>query len=140
MSEYEMASLLNDTGVAVLAQTQFYFAMLTAFLVVSYVVAHRLTRSMATVVVGLFFSLGCTFNIYRLSRVAGGLMGKMHTVAASGKGLEWHPAKDVSEWALVIIGVPGAAVFVLATVAAIYFFFHSRRVNRKAEAAEAPKP
>jgi hypothetical protein len=134
MTEFEMAYMFNDMFINLVTQVQFFFTVLTAFLVASYAAAHRLTRSMTVVAVGLFavVSAGSILNIYRQSQAMSGLAETMKAAAASGKGLAWHPVADLYDWQLR--GVGGIAFFLLAVAAAVYFFFHCRHVNRKAEA------
>lgn len=54
MSEYEIASLHVDTLMLLGASFTTYFSLVSAFLVVSYLAAHRLTRTMAAILIGLF--------------------------------------------------------------------------------------
>ena len=141
MTEYEMAYLLNDMWINLISQTQFFFTILTTFLIASYIAAHRLTRSMTGVVVGLFLfaCVGSCVNILRQTQTIIGLGNEMRAFALAGKGLGWHAVTKVPEWALQMNGLPGVAMSVLATVAAVYFFFHCRRVNRIAETGTASK-
>jgi hypothetical protein len=136
MTEFEMAYLFNDMFINLVTQVQFYFAVLTAFLAASYVAAHRLTRSMTVVVVGLFavVSVGSILNIYRQVQAMAGLAETMRAAAASGKGLAWHPVASQYDWQLRVPRGGGVAFVLLAGAAAVYFFFHCRHVNRKAEA------
>jgi hypothetical protein len=141
MTEYEMASLFTEMRLALDGQVQVFFTMLVAFLVASYLVAHKLTRSMAAVVVGLFLvtALGGSAGIYRQAQAMGGLAREMKAAASSGKGLAWHPVAEIQEWALQIGSVGGLFIFLVATAAAVYFFFHCRRVNRIADLGEATR-
>jgi len=135
MTEFEMAYLMNDMWIQLIMLTQVFFAVLTAFIVASYLVAHRLTRPMAVVVVGLFLlaSLGSILNISRQAQSIVGLAFEMKALALSGRGLAWHAVVNTPEWTRGIAGVPAAVMFLIATAAAVYFFFHCRRVNRRAE-------
>ena len=70
-----------------------------------------------------------------------GLARKMSLFAEQGKGLEWHAASSWSSNSVGVTAMPTAIVILMAIIfiASIVFFFHCRRVNRKAELAEAPK-
>jgi Tfp pilus assembly protein PilW len=97
---------------------------------------------MIAVVVGLFLVVGLAAvqNMYRQSQSIIGLAFEMKAAAASGKGLAWHGATKVPEWALTVGGIPGVVIGLSAIAAAVYFFFHCRRANRKAEdGAAQPK-
>jgi hypothetical protein len=135
MTEFEMAYLFNDMRIELDAQAQLFFTVSTAFLVASYIAAHRLTRSMTAIVIGLYVlaSAGTIVNMYRQAWAIAGLADEIRKLAVAGKGLAWHPAASMAEPALTFTGLPRAIIFSLATTAAVYFFFHCRRVNRKSE-------
>jgi hypothetical protein len=135
MSEFEMAYLQNDIMIALGSAVSYYFTMLTAFLVASYTVAHRLTRSMVAVVVSIFVlaATGSIVMIFRITQSLSGLAGEMRAFAAAGKGLKWHFVTQAPEWSLTMSRYVGTALFIAAAAGAVYFFFHSRRANRKAE-------
>jgi hypothetical protein len=134
MTEFEMAYLFNDMWIQINMLAQFYFTMLTAFLVASYVAAHRLTIPMAIVVIGafVFTSIGTIRNIYLQVQTMLGLATQMKALAQSGKGLAWHSVANMPP--PLSGGIIGPVMLTLITAAAVYFFFHCRRVNRKAEA------
>jgi hypothetical protein len=135
MTEYEMASLHAElTSLLGITFTGF-FTVLSAFLVASYLVAHKLTRTMAVIALGMFvfFCVGATMINYRTMLSLGGLTLEMLKIAQAGSGLTWHSAADISEWAPGILRGLGVALYSIATIVGIYFFFHCRRVNRKAE-------
>lgn len=137
MTEYEMAYLHAEiTNSTILIFTGF-FTVLTAFLFVSYMVAHKLTRTMMVICVGLYLFL-CTgtlvLNVRTLSNLAG-LSLKMRTFAQGGNGLDWHWTASSPEWNMLAAPYVGAFLYSVAIVSSVYFFFHCRRVNRKAEAA-----
>jgi hypothetical protein len=136
MTEFEMAYLQNDMLIGLGSGASYFFAMLTAFVVASYLVAHRLTKEMAAIVVGIFIvaSCGSIVTMYRVMDSLAGLGREMKAFAGAGKGLAWHGITRTPEWGLESARYLGSALFIVATIAAVYFFFHSRRVNRKAEA------
>ena len=139
MTEFEMASLQNDMLIALGAATQFYFALTTAFVVASYLAAHRLTPPMAIIVVSIFAfaSAGNMLMMYRIMESLAGLAHEMRAFAQAGKGLAWHSWVSSSDWAFDNARYVGTALFLTASGASLYFFFHSRRVNRVADATLA---
>jgi cell division protein FtsB len=135
MTEFEMAYLVNEMRNGVVSSLSLYFGVLTAFLVASYVAAHRLTRTMTTIVVGLFtlFSLLMFASINSQQQALAALAKEVRAFAAAGKGLAWHPGTKVPDWAIDMSIYLGDVLVVAAIVASIYFFFHCRHVNRKTE-------
>ena len=138
MTEFEMAYLSNDMLVGVGAGASYYFATLTAFLVASYLVANRLTRAMAFIVVGLFlvFQLSTLGGMFRTLQSLAGLAREMKAFAQAGKGLAWHRAATAPDWAFDLPRYLMLVVFTLATFAAVYFFFLCRR--QKAAGEQSP--
>ena len=134
MTEFEMAYLTNDMLLALGSTASFYFATLTAFLVASYLVAHRLTKTMTVIAVALFLlsSAGSIVVMNRIMTNLSGLAGEIRAFAQAGKGLAWHVSATTPEWAINIPRQVGVVLYILATAAAVYFFFHCRRQNRKA--------
>jgi hypothetical protein len=138
MTEFEMAYLLTDMQSAIANQTAVFMTGVSGFLVGGYVAAHRLTNLMLTVAISLYtlFFAGAVFMLSRMSLTLSGLVQQIHQFAAEGKGLQWHSAASymAPSWALQLGPYPsyiGGAFIYWAT---IIFFFHCRRVNRKAEA------
>lgn len=139
MTEFEMAYLQNDMLLALAAASQYFFAMVTAFVVAAYLVAHRLTRTMVIIIVSMFTiaSAGSIVMIFRIMQSLGGLANEMRAFAQAGKGLAWHSVMNMPPWGFESARYVGTALFIAAAAASIYFFFHSRRVNRIAEAPRA---
>jgi hypothetical protein len=54
MTEYEIAELFNDMQTAIIAQLSLYVSVMSGFLVMSFLVAHRLSRPMLVVALSLF--------------------------------------------------------------------------------------
>lgn len=142
MTEYEMAHLNNEyvnTGALLLSMQ---FSILSAFLVAAYVAAHRLTLVMSGFVVAafVFSSIVLSMTMYRSIVDFIGLRHAMFVAAKEGKGLAWHSAAQFDMSAVVF---PAASPAVFPTIwmamalGAVFFFFHCRRVNLK---AETPSP
>lgn len=137
MTEYEMVSAVQgfwNTGLTVMLN---FFSFLIAYLAAGYLVAHRLSLLMALFVTALLLavavnSLGLLATIMAAFQ---GLVGHMHEVNASGKGLAWLPlARGTATHNVWIAGAIALIVMALATIGAVYFFFECRAQNRKAEA------
>jgi hypothetical protein len=142
MTEFEMAylhvELVNSMGMLFTG----YFTVFTGFLVASYLVAHKLTRTMTIIGVGMFVFLdvGAIMLNYRTISSLAGLSLKMHGMAQTSDMLTWHSTATTPEWTFDALPLVGVALYSISMIAAVYFFFHCRRVNRKAEiGAEVPK-
>ena len=100
MTEFEIAylhaELVNSMGFIFTG----FFTVLSAFLVASYLVAHRLTRTMSVIDVGMFvfFTVGAIFLNYRTMQSLGGLTLQMHQMAQAGSGLAWHSSATIPKW------------------------------------------
>jgi len=128
MTEFEMAYLFNDMLLALGATASLFFATLTAFLVASYLVASKLTRMMAVIAVGLFLlsELGSISMMYRIMQSMAGLGREMRAFAQAGKGLAWHRLATASDWTIDLPRYAGTGLYIIATAAAVYFFFLCR--------------
>jgi hypothetical protein len=136
MTEYEMADLFDSLYATAFTMSSISMTLVSGFLVASFVAAHRLSRTMTGLALGIYTWM--TFLMinasYRQFSIISGLYSKMRDFNTSGKGLEWHtgalsPAAttDATPYAISAFGV-------IVFVATIYFFFHCRRVNTKADA------
>lgn len=137
MTEFEMAYLMTDMQSALMTSTTTLFTITSAFLVAGYLVSHRLSRLMVLVAVAVFAWAFFTtaFITSRLIYNLLGLVVEINKFATAGKGLQWHAAaQPIVGWAMA----GGTWFFIvfcaLVFAGSIVFFFHSRRVNHKAEA------
>jgi hypothetical protein len=132
MTEFEMAYLFNDMQIALGATIQYNFAITTAFLAAAYLAAHRLTRSMVIIVVTIYAMtvVGNILMMVRIMQSLAGLAKEIQAFAQAGKGLAWHAVTNVPVWAFDSSRYTAILLFVGASAASIYFFFHCRRVNR----------
>lgn len=134
MTEYEMAYLQNEYVSSLALYGSGTFTTVTAFLVAAHIASHRLSLFMVVTVI-YAYTVWLWGGVFLLSRVLSnlaGLLSKMHALAESGQGLEWHVAANpVSAW------VPGAIqAFVFSNttiiyVASIAFFLYNRRAHQK---------
>jgi hypothetical protein len=137
MTEYEMASLFGEYTIASTTLWGLFLSLTTGFLIAAYNTAHKLTTTMAWIVVTgwAVVGAGVALQIVQWAWIADALRGQMKEYASAGKGLAWHPAiSSIFSWS----PGPGRAiglgvVLALLLIASIIFFFHCRRVNRKAE-------
>lgn len=141
MTEFEMAYLVTDMQIAISTTMATQFTITSAFVLTGYYVAHRLTPLMIGVLVVIYawFFFGTTFILNRELISLFGVAGEITAYAAAGKGLKWHAAANPAPaWVMSTGVVFGFALNAIIFIATLVFFFHSRRVNRKAE-AEVPK-
>lgn len=137
MTEFEMAYLMTDMQAGLMTATTTLFTITSAFLVTGYLASHHLNRIMVVVVVAVF-SWAFFLTAFITSRQVFNLLGlvvEINKFAAAGKGLQWHAAaQPVVGWAMA----GGTWFFIifcaLVFAGSIAFFFHSRRINRKADA------
>jgi hypothetical protein len=136
MSEYEMAYLFNDMQLAIIAQLSLYVSIMSGFLIMSFLAAHRLSRTMLVVAISLFTWLWYVLLMlsYREMASFSGLMGEMRNFKDAGKGLVWHNAAYTPALLLELIPMSWIAFQFIFFIAAIGFFFHCRRKNLTAEA------
>jgi hypothetical protein len=136
MSEYEMAYLFNDMQLAIIAQLSLYVSIMSGFLIMSFLAAHRLSRAMLVVAISLFTWLWYVLLMlsYREMASFSGLMGEMRNFRDAGKGLVWHDAAYTPPFLLELIPMSWIAFQLIFFAAAIGFFFHCRRKNLTAEA------
>jgi hypothetical protein len=142
MTEYEMASLVTDMQAALAAGSIELATIVSGFLVAGYVAAHRLSRLMIAIVLGVytFWFFGAAFILSRQFISLSGLVTEIHNFATAAKGLQWHAAAGEipSEWMMNSLGpVVSYFIFPIMFAGSVVFFFHCRRVNRKAEIGEA---
>jgi hypothetical protein len=140
MSEFEMASMHATIYSAIQASLTVFITVLSGFLVMSYLVAHRLTRTMAV--------LGATtyggFLIFNVLGTSGMLLTyaklseQMQAYANTGKGLAWHGAADMPIAVIYAMQPLFLIAGLLVVLGSLVFFAHCRRANRQAEAAAQP--
>jgi hypothetical protein len=135
MSEFEMAYLHTELFNAVQLTLTVYVSVLSGFLVLSYLAAHRLTRTMTAISLFVYagFSATVVFGANRVLVSYAGLSREMHTFAGAGKGLAWHSTATLVPWLPEALPFAFLAAGILASIGSIVFFFHCRRVNRNAQ-------
>jgi hypothetical protein len=124
------------------------FTMVSAFLVASYVGAHRLSPLMIALLIGMYAYayFGIAFTLTRQMTTAFGLVGQISARAAAGSDFQWHAAAEAWGASTTTATIRSFAPLINLLISLVIFagtlvfFFHCRRVNRKAEpSVEAPK-
>ena len=134
MTEYEIASLFdqmyNTAGVLMSSA----LALVSGTLVASYAAAHRLSRTMAILSVGIYAWMCFLFIVltYRQMSIISGLFVEARAFREAGKGLDWHAAALTPAALSDVIPTAAAAFEVILFAATLLFFFHCRRPNRAA--------
>ena len=54
MSEFELAYLFNEMQMAIVTQLALYVSVMSGFLIMSFLAAHRLSRAMMILAISLF--------------------------------------------------------------------------------------
>ena len=130
MTEYEMADLFLDWGTYVEDIVQNFISLLFAFLIASYLVSHRLTQAMATLVLALFswMALRAVLQHYNLSTDVIALANSIGEVNQEpGSALDWL---IVGESVASIAYRTQEAAMILSYLAALVFFFYTRHHPR----------
>jgi hypothetical protein len=128
MTEYELATLFNETQADIVSGVSLYVSMLFGFIVASYLAAHHLNRAMMALALGLYTWFSFIFQVFsqREYRVYASLFQLIRA-----KGMAWHVATQTAAW--VSDSIPtGALLFTfVAWLASIAFFFVCRERNRQ---------
>jgi len=136
MTEFEMAELFNDMQLAIIAHLSLYVSVMSGFLVMSFLVAHRLSRPMLVLAISLFSWLWYVLLMLSYREMASfvGLMREMKKFKDAGKGLDWHYATQTPSFLLGVIPASWLAFQFVFFAAAVGFFFHCRHMNLKGKA------
>jgi hypothetical protein len=135
VTEFEMVTVFNDMQLAIVAQLSLYASIMSGFLIMSFLAAHRLSRAMVVIAISLFSWLWYVLLMLSYREMAGfsGLMGEMRKFKDAGRGLHWHAAAYTPTFLLNIIPTSWIVFQLIFFVAAVGFFFHCRRENTVAE-------
>ncbi len=131
MSEYEMVNMLSNIASVVASLIMNFVTILSGYLLVAWFLARQLTATMALVLTGLFI----TFSMTTVLQVRGamismiGLTAEIRSYAAEGRGLSWHSAGSVPDYILEIFPVITIGVLLISIILAVFFFYHSRRMQ-----------
>lgn len=131
MTEISMATLFNDMQTAIIAQLSLYVSIMSGFLIISFLVAPRLTRPMVAVAISLFTWLWYVLLMLSYREMASfvGLMREMRKFREAGNGLNWHSAAFTPTFLLDLVPTAWVAFQLIFFAAAVAFFFHCRSTN-----------
>jgi hypothetical protein len=138
MTDYEMYYLIIESASVAFTVFATYLTIIFAFLVVGYLVSHKLHASMVAIVVFLFSlaSLLCTLVVVRASEGMIGLTSQVGRAIREGhSGLTWTPYGDPNSAivnTVLTTGIP--TLFFLAYAGALIFFFHQRKTGLRGQA------
>lgn len=144
MTEFEMASLAQEMVMNRTAQLSLIVTIMSAFLLVGYTAAHRLTYTLNALIVALY-SLVLFPRIVTIIFSSGPVIGLSKAIAerfAKGTEFQWHPGiAPASDSFLMNYYVElNAVTWISIFAATITFYFLARHMNLKREREEAPKP
>lgn len=133
MSEFELASLHSQMYVQAQAALSTLLTVMSGFLIVSYLAAHRLDRTMIGIGLTLYvgFSTFLVLGASRTMATYAGLSQQIVTFAQNGRGLAWHGATTAPIWLLELLPLFVVVAGSIGVAASVYFFFHCRRMNLK---------
>ena len=130
MSEYELIYLLEEIRTNMSGMIMMVFTFVSSYLIVAFLVAHRLTRTM-TVLLNILFVVMMLLTAGTQIRIGNNLVyvtDKMKEMAATGGGLAGHPV-TASNGLSNAVGPVFSGITVLILLGSLYFFFHARRTN-----------
>lgn len=133
MTDFEIANLFTEYFALMQSQIINYASVLFAFLLAGYLIASKLQRVMATVIVVIFsaFAIDSLMTTWFLGIDVVELQLLMRERVASGsQELTFHAAaRDGFNVNLYMITVVRVSTGVLAYFGAIWFFFYQRRLG-----------
>ena len=136
MTDYELVNLLLTQVQTMFEVLATYITVVSGFLVVGYLVAHKLHRSMVAVLVVLFSmaSLACGLNARAMLGGASNTMAHVGEALAAGTSHVgwWFGGAPSPAYSIVPLIIQ--SIFVVAYIGALLFFFLQRRAGLKAAA------
>ena len=143
MTEFEMAYLSQEMVISRTAQISLLISIMSAFLVVGYTAAHRLTFSLNALIVAIYSLVlfPRLMQIITSSETLMGLSKAMAERAAGGTEFRWIPVLRSGSGSVIANYYMeyNALIWISVFVATIAFYFLARRMNLKREREEAAK-
>lgn len=134
MTDFELVYLLTEAVMNTVNIFMHLFAIVSAFLLAAYFLAHRLTKVMAGLLNALFvvtyLILGST--TYSTLLHIGSLTDQVRARTSTGDGLEWNVVNLIPGW-LENIGLNLFPLLLIVVLAGAQYFFHQTRTLAKLE-------
>ena len=130
MSDYELLSVFMYSVETLWTVFSTFISVVFAFLVVSYLAADKLQKSLAAIVMALYtlVVLWATWALSRTSASVSAAAGEMKArVQDGGSTLGWHPATHTPEFVIDAIPVVITLIAILSYIGSVFFFYVQRR-------------
>ena len=137
MTDYELANLLVIQVEVMFEILATYITIISGFLLVGYLVAHKLNRSMVAVLVLLFSMAALACTVATRSAITGVAHTGSHigeAIVAGTSHLGWWLSGRGGNPAANSMPLMIQVMFVVAYLGALLFFFLQRRAAQKAAA------
>jgi hypothetical protein len=143
MTEFEMAYLAQEMAISRTAQVSLIISIMSAFMVVGYTAAHRLTITLNVLIVVLY-SLLLFPRISLIITTSAGIVGLLKVMAeraTKGTEFQWNPVIVYSSDSFLADNYLelNAIIWCSLFLATIAFYFLARQLNLKREREEAAK-
>lgn len=137
MTPYELASLHTQIGDNMNAQLSNWLTILSLYLGAGYLLSHRLSMTAAVTLSALFVVLtgSWTLVLYRTFLSFVGVSLEIRKLAEQHAGLEWHQAALTPLTAVTTFPIGSTIMLWVGIVAAVVFFFATRRQNKAQQSA-----
>ena len=130
MSDYELLDVFMMAVETLWIIFSTYVSIVFAFLVVSFLVAGKLQRSLAVIVIALY-TLVVAWAVWAMSRGSASvaaIAGQMKLHAQDGSSsLGWHPAANTPDFVIWAIPVVITLIAFLAYIGSLFFFYIQRQ-------------
>jgi len=134
MTDYEMIYTFNDYLNLVFTVLMGYVSIVSAFLIVGYLISSKLDSKMTSIVVGLYtiITIPMVFICQRLTDTFVSIVKEIRKAVNDGaSSLGWHNITTEPEFLAQTIIIIIPIVMILAYMASLIFYFHQRRVGLK---------
>ena len=137
MTDYELVNMVLTQVQTMFEVLATYITIVSGFLAVGYLVAHKLNRSMVAVLVVLFSMTSLACGSMARNSIMGSNATMAHiaqAIAAGTSHLGWWLAAGNGPVVASIQPITIQAIFVVAYIGTLLFFFVQRRAAQKAAA------
>ena len=130
MSDFELLSAFMAAVETLWLIFSTFVSVVFAFLVVSYLVASKLQKSLAATIISLY-TLVALWSVWALSRGSASVTaigGEMKARVQDGtSSLGWHPAVNTPDLIFAAIPMLISSIALLTYVGSIFFFYVQRK-------------